>query len=117
MDYNKNGGIWKAYAARDYTPDKPRTSPYIEVNIPEYMPTIPQDGSYTNIALTNSYFVNDNYPNTTGIVKASHFIALPLMYGTFCPVYFKKGTQFLLIVSTNKMEEGRLVYLSEERME
>lgn len=109
------GGIWKAYASRDYTPESPRLSRYVEVNVPDYMPTIPQDGSYTNIALKNSYFVNNNYPNTTGIVRASHYITLPLALGTSCPIYFKKGTQFLLINPTHKIEECALIYMDHER--
>lgn len=113
MDFDSNGGVWKVYASREYTPESPRTDHFVEVNLQEYMPTLPQDGNYTNVALQSGYFVNSNYPNTTGTVKSVHYMKLPLLAGTTCPVIFPKGTSFLLFTPTTKIEEGYLLYIGE----
>lgn len=114
MNYTTNGGVWKVYASRDYTPSNPRTTNRVEVNLPDYMPTVPQDGNYTNISVQTGYFVNNNYPNATGTVKSVHYMALPLLKGTVCPTLFSKGTVFLLFTPTTKIEEGYLLYVGEE---
>lgn len=103
--------VMKAYAARAYTPMNPRRSKYIEVNIPEYTPTLPKDNNNVNISVSGSYFVNNNYPITQGIVTTTHSLSLPLLRATTCPVIFNKGTQFLLFVPTKKIEEGYLLYI------
>lgn len=113
MDYSTNGGVWKVYASRDYDEKTPRMTNFVEVNIPEYMPTIPQDGEYTNVSIRSNYFVNKNYPNATGTIKSVHSISLPLLKGTTCPVYFLKGARFLLYTPTTKIEEGFLLYIGE----
>lgn len=110
---NTNNTVWKAYAARDYTPTDPRLDQYIEVNLPEYMPTLPQDGNHTNFSLQSGYFVNTNYPNVTGTVKTVHYMKLPLLQGTLCPRLFSKGSVFLLFTPTSKVEEGYLIYAGE----
>lgn len=111
MDYSTNGGVWKVYAARDYDEKNPRMDNYVEVNIPDYMPTIPQDGEFTNISVRSGYFVNSNFPNAAGTIKSVHGIKLPLLKGTRCPIYFDKGTMFLLFTPTTKIEEGYLLYI------
>ena len=111
MNYETNGGVWKVYASRDYDLTTRRVDEYVEVNLPEYMPTIPQDGNYTNYAITTGYFVNENYPNAAGVVKSVHYIKLPILRGTICPVIFPKGSVFLLFTPTDKIEEGYLVYV------
>lgn len=110
-NYSNSGVVWKVYAARDYDNKSPRMDNYVEVNLPEHTPTIPMDGQYTNIALSYGYFVNKNYPNTTSVVRSVHYFKLPLLQGTTCPIYFKKGTPFLLFTPTTKMEEGYLLYI------
>lgn len=110
-DSNYTGTVWKVYAARDYDIKTPRTENYVEVNLPEHTPTVPMDSKYTNISLQYGYFVNKNFPNTTGTVKLMHYYKLPLLHGTICPIYFKKGTPFLLFTPTTKMEEGYLLYI------
>lgn len=114
MDFSKNGGVWKVYAAHDYDDKNPRTDNYVEVNLPDYMPTIPQDGNYTNVPISSKYFVNDNYPNSAGTVKSTHYLKLPLLQGTVCPVYFPKGSVFLLFTPTTKIEEGYLLFVTSE---
>lgn len=111
MNYQNNGGVWKAYASRAYDVANPRIDNYIEVNIPEYMPTVPQDNEYTNIAVRTGYFVNTNYPNTTATIKSTHYIKLPLLAGTTCPIYLEQGAPFLLFTPTEKPEEGYLLYI------
>lgn len=111
MNYETNGGVWKVYASKDYDPKTPRLTNKVSVNLPDYMPTVPQDDQYTNVAITSGYFVNDNYPNSAGSVKSVHCMELPLLRGTSCPVMFPKGTEFLLYTPTGKIEEGYLIYI------
>lgn len=113
-NYDTSGTVWKVYAARDYNNKSPRMDEYIEVNLPEHTPTVPMDSGYTNISIGGGYFVNTNYPNTTGIIKSMHYYRLPLLRGTTCPIFFKKGTPFLLFTPTAKMEEGYLIYISNQ---
>lgn len=103
--------VTKVYAARDYDVERPRTDRFVEVNTPEYAPTIPKDDQYELVSIGGSYFVNTNYPITSGVVKMTHYLKLPLLRGTTCPVYFKKGTPFLLFTPTTKLEEGYLLYI------
>lgn len=103
--------IMKAYAARAYTILNPRKTNYIEVNVPEYVPTLPKDNNIVNMTVSGSYFVNTNYPITQGRVITTHAIELPLARGTNCPTLFDKGTTFLLLIPNTKIEEGYLIYL------
>lgn len=95
MDINRQ--IMKAYCAKDYTEDNPRPSGYCEVNIPDYLPTVPKDDKYTEMNISGSYFINGNYPITTGTIKNMHSVKLPVMRGTSCPTYLSKGEEFILI--------------------
>lgn len=103
--------IMKVYAARDYTPANPRLTDYVAVNVPEYIPTIPKDDKYEQIGLGSNFFANTNFPITVGNIKMTHYIELPLMRCTSCPIYFKKDTPFLLFLPTTKIEEGFLMYI------
>ena len=49
MQMNKQ--VMWVYAAREYTVDNPRSTNRVEVNIPEALPTIPQDNKKTKISL------------------------------------------------------------------
>lgn len=108
---NADKQIMKVYAARDYDITRPRTTNKVEVNIPEYMPALPKDEYTENFGLSSSIFANKNYPVTSGQVTLAHSIELPLLRGTSCPVYFKKGTPFLLLVPTGLIEDGYLIYI------
>lgn len=103
--------VTKVYAARDYNADRPRVDRFIEINIPEYAPTIPKDDKYEMVSISGSYFYNSNYPITSGAIKMAHCLKLPLLRGTTCPIYFEKGTPFLLFTPTTKLEEGFLLYI------
>lgn len=103
--------IMTVYAARDYDASRPRLTNYVQVNIPEYSPTIPKDEYTENVGLSGSFFVNENYPVTIPSVTLSHYLELPLVRGTTCPVYFEKDTPFLLVCPTLKIEEGKLIYI------
>ena len=105
----------KVYAARDYIDITRRLDNYVEVNVPEYLPTTPQDDKYTDIAIESNFFLNTNYPVTQDVIKAIHYMKLPLMAGTYAPVRFKKGAEFLLIYPTEKVEEGYLIFLSDKK--
>ena len=106
-----NRALMKVYAARDYIDDKCRLNNTVDVNIPEYIPTAPQNSEYTNLAVTGQYFVNKNYPVTQSVIQSRHSMMLPLMQGTYCPHVFNKGTSFLLVYPTGKIEEGKLIYM------
>ncbi len=103
--------VMLVYAARDYTPARPRVTNTVQINIPEFSPTIPKDEYYEMVGLNGSFFANKNFPVTMPSVKLAHCLELPLARGTTCPVYFKKDTQFFLICPTLKIEEGRLIYI------
>lgn len=103
--------ISKVYAARAYTPSNPRLDRYVDVNAPDHLPTIPKDDQETMMTLSTSYFGNENFPVNQTIVTNTHHLSLPLVQGTRCPAIFPKGTPFLLICPTEKLEEGYLIYL------
>lgn len=109
--YDGTKQVTKVYAARDYNVEFPRVDRYVEVNIPEYAPTIPKDDKFEIVSIGGKYFVNENYPIISGFVKMTHCLSIPLMHGTICPVYFLKGTPFLLYTPTTKLEEGYLLYI------
>ena len=106
-----NKQVMKVYAARAYTIEKPRLTNYVLVNIPEYTPTIPKDDQFEQIGLSANYFANQNFPVTAGTVRIPHCLELPLLRGTTAPVYFDKGTPFLLFTPTTKIEGGYLLYI------
>lgn len=103
--------VMKVYTACAYNAENPRLTNTVLVNIPEYTPTVPQDDQYEQVGLSGDYFANQNFPVTTGIIKMSHCLELPLLRGTTCPVYMEKGTAFLLFTPTTKIEEGYLLYI------
>lgn len=105
------GTVVKAYAARNYTYLTPRTSKYVEVNIPDMLPTVPQDNKTQVIGISSGYTANSNYPVSRRTVTITHALKLPLLSGTTCPTIFKKGTPFLLFYPTDKIEEGYLLYI------
>lgn len=105
-------GMMKVYAAHSYTIYNPRTTDYVDVNIPEYAPTVPQDNSTSYINSSSSYFTNTNYDSrSSGIVELAHHVSVRLARGTSCPAIFPKGTEFLLLYPTGKIEEGVLIYI------
>lgn len=106
----------KVYAARAYTPERPRIDKYVEINDPDHLPTIPQDDRKTKSILTQKYALNENFNITQREIINVHFLAMPLLQGTPCPAIFPKGTQFMLICPTEKLEEGFLIYISDERV-
>ena len=99
--------VMKVFAARAYTFLNPRETNYVDVNIPEVLPTVPQDNQSSVIAIANGYTANSNYP----VGRTSHSLSLPLLRGTTCPVIFRKSTPFLLFSPTGKYEEGYLLYI------
>ena len=116
--YNKQ--VMKVYAAKSYK-DLPwrqncqtgELPPVIKilVNIPEYAPTVPQDDSYEQLGLSGSFFENQNFPSTAGTVKMNHCLSLPLLRGSRNPPDIPYGTPLLLLMPTNKIEEGYLIYI------
>ena len=111
---NPGRGIMKVYSSRKYIDDTYRKDNYVEVNLPEYVPNIPQDNEYAEIALPRKYFKNENYPSTRDVIKELHYLKLPLLHGTICPVRFNKGAEFLLIYPTGKLEEGFLLWIKDK---
>lgn len=107
----KDKQVIQVYSAVGYTKEKPRISNTIPVNIPEVLPTIPQDGSHTYLNLPRKYFANSNFPIAQGSIMLSHSVELPLMNGCSCPTVFEKGTKFTLIIPTHKIESGYLIYV------
>lgn len=103
--------VMKVYAAKKYDAKNPRIDNYVEVNIPEYVPTIPMDDSVEQIGLNLGMVVNTNWPRTATIVKMSHSLRLPLLRGTTCPVYFEKGTPFLLLNPNDDISNSFLIYI------
>lgn len=114
---NPGRGMMKVYSSRKYIDDKYRKDNFVEVNLPEYVPTTPQDNEYSEIALPKKYFINTNYPATRDVIKEPHFLKLPILHGTMCPVRFNKGAEFLLIYPTGKIEEGFLLYIKDKEEE
>lgn len=106
--------MMKVYAARDYIDITCRHDNYVQVNAPEYLPTVPQDDKYTELTITPEYFANKNFPVTTNVIKSLHYLTLPILHGTPAPVRFNKGAEFLLIFPTGKVEEGYLVFMKDK---
>lgn len=104
----------KVYAARDYVDDTARWNNTVEVNIPEYMPTVPQDDKSNDIIIESGYFLNSNYPVTQDLITAKHYLTLPLLAGTYAPVRFHKGAEFVLHYPTGKVEEGYLIFIKDK---
>lgn len=107
-------GMMKVYAARDYKDINRRTSNIIQVNLPEYLPTVPKDDKYSELSLNPDYFVNKNFPISANIIKSPHYLELPLLPGTTAPVRFNKGAEFLLFYPTGKIEEGYLIFMKDK---
>ena len=105
------GTVLKAYSARDYTHRHPRTTKYVEVNLPDILPTVPKDNHSSTMSIQGGYTANTNYPIGKRTITISHCLKLPLLSGTSCPVVFKKGTPFLLFTPTGKAEEGYLLFI------
>ena len=103
--------VMKVYTAKAYTKKEPRLTNEVEINAPEYVPTVPKDDKKESIAMTPNYFENTNYPITTRVATLSHSMKLPLLRGTTCPIYMKKGTPLFLYMPTAKIEEGYLLYV------
>lgn len=108
---NSTNQVMKVYSARAYTVKNPRKTKYVQVNIQEYVPTIPQDNQTESIGLASGFFANQNYPVNTGTLTVYHYLEIPLLSGSSCPTIFSKGTPFLLFTPTSKMEEGYLMYI------
>lgn len=106
-----NKQIMKVFAAREYDLSHPRLTNYVEVNIPEYTPTIPRDANRETFALTPRYCVNTNFPVNSNAITIAHYVKLPLVKGSHCPVYFKKDTPFLLLSPSGRIEDGYLLYI------
>ena len=98
--------MW-GYAARSYDIYNPRSTRYVQVNIPA---TLPQDDKDNKISLGNNYFINENYPSVEATATSLHYYTLPLLAGTSCPVYFDKGTKFMVMCPTDKIEESYIIY-------
>lgn len=103
--------VMKVYAARDYDARNPRLTNYVEINLPEFTPTIPKDDQYEQISISSGYCLNQNFPINGETVRLSHSILLPLLRGTSCPVYFPKNTPFILFTPTTRLEDGYLLYI------
>lgn len=108
---NPGRGMMKVYVARDYLDWTYRVTNTVQVNLPEYVPTIPQDDKFTEIPVDADYFVNENYPVTQDIIKSVHCLDLPILKGTPAPVKMKKGAEYMLVYPTGKIEEGYLVFI------
>lgn len=108
---NDTRSTMKVYASRDYKDDKYRSTNYVCVNSPEYLPTTPQNDEETEQVMPADYFVNSNFPVTQDVVTSTNDIGLPLMAGTYCPVRFNKGAEFLLVYPSGKLEDGYLIFL------
>ena len=103
--------VMKVFSAKAYTYINPRETNYVEVNIPEALPTVPQDSDSNVISINAGYTANTNYPIGKTSITVSHSLSLPLLRGTTFPTIFSKGTPFLLFTPTGKYEEGYLLYI------
>ena len=103
----------KVYAARDYIDDKYRRDNFVEVNLPEYVPTTPKDDETVEMELPKAedYYLNDNFPQLEEKIEFQHCLALPIYKGSWAPVRFNKGAEFLLIYPTGKIEAGFLFFI------
>lgn len=104
-------GVLKVYAARDYKDDRCRRESFVEVNAPEFFPTMPQNAKHVNIVVPNNYFANANFPTTRETLKSLHYLRIELLEGSRCPARFNKGAEFMLLYIGGKIEEGRLVFI------
>lgn len=104
-------GMMKVYASHAYTEASPRKTDYVDVNIPEFAPTVPQDDQQSYVSSSNSYFTNSNFNGSASMTQMAHQISIKLARGTCCPTVFPKGTEFLLMFPTGKIEEGVLIYM------
>ena len=107
----------KVYASRDYKDDKYRKTNYVAINSPEYLPTTPQNDEETEQVVPSGYFVNSNFPITQEVVKSTNDIQMPLLAGSYCPVRFNKGAEFLLIYPSGKLEDGYLLFLRDNEVD
>ena len=78
------------------------------------MPTVPQDDKSNDIIIESGYFLNSNYPVTQDLITAKHYLTLPLLAGTYAPVRFHKGAEFVLHYPTGKVEEGYLIFIKDK---
>ena len=108
-------GTMKVYAARDYIDADYRKTNYVEVNAPEFLPTTPKDDEEVDFELpkVKDYVLNCNYPELRETVSIQHFISLPIYKGTYAPVRFNKGAEFLLIYPTSQLEAGSLIFIQD----
>ena len=81
----------------------------IMVNLPDLFPLIPQDDQYEDIVVPGTC-KNENFPRCTGKIRLLHYHIFPLVGGTSVPNY-GRGSEFLLICPTGKLDDGRLLYL------
>lgn len=104
-------GEMKVYVARDYIDDKYRKTNKVQVNLPEYLPTVPMDDQFTETVVEQGYFVNTNYPVTQEVIRSVHCLDLPIEKGSYAPIRMRKGTEFMLLYATGKIEEGTLIFI------
>lgn len=103
-----NKQILKVYAARTYDRWHPCVG-NVEINVPEYLPSTPQDISTEQYGLNKRLFANINYPIISRTVSISHSINLRILKGTAYSRYFPKGTEFLLLTPSGEIEDGYLI--------
>lgn len=101
----------KVYVARDYIDDKYRRTDVVEVNLPEYLPTVPQDDQYTEVIAEEGFFKNQNWPVKNEVIRSTHYLKLPIMNGTYAPVRMRKGSEFMLCYPTGKIDDGFLIFI------
>ena len=106
----ENKQILKVYAARKYDEWRPCYG-YVEVNIPEYLPSTPKDNGVERIGLNRNLFANPNYPANANSIEISHSLNLKILMGTSYPIYFEKGTEFLLLTHSGEIEDGYLMII------
>ena len=105
-----NKQILKVYAARTYNKWHPCTG-YVEINVPEYLPSTPQNNGTEQFGLNKRLFANTNYPAISKAVNISHSITLKILQGTEYSRYFSKGTEFLLLTPSGEIEDGYLIMI------
>lgn len=105
-----NKQILKVYAARTYDKYNPCYG-YVEINVPEYLPSTPKNNGSERFGLNKNLFANKNYPATSKYVTISHSINLKILKGTSYSRYFSKGTQFLLLTPSGEIEDGYLIQI------
>lgn len=105
-----NKQILKVYSARTYNEYYPCNG-YVEVNVPEYLPSTPQDMGTEQFGLNKRLFANENYPAISRSVNISHSINLKILRGTSYSRYFSKGTEFLLLTPSGEIEDGYLIMI------